>query len=117
MSNYMKSATIFLVLIFANSGAAQPSASCTTKEKFNDAVNRCVDISTDDVIVLGTVKVEAAKDGKQMVILHDDSRGDIELILTSSLVEAIDESPAESFEVEGSLANGQMTVKNLRPIE
>ena len=117
MSNYIKSFVIFLTLFFVNSAAAQPSSSCTTKQKFVDTVNRCVDISSDDVIVLGTLKVETTKVGRQIVILHDDSRGDIELILTASLVDAIDESPAESFEVEGYLSHGEMTVKNLRPIE
>ncbi|MBC7532068.1 MAG: hypothetical protein H7318_10850 [Oligoflexus sp.] len=115
MSNYMKSASLFLMLCLAESVSAQTS--CTTHEVFVDAGNRCVDIKTDDVIVLGTLKVETGKDGKPLVILHDDSRGDIELLLTPSLVEAVDESPAESFEVEGHLSNGELTVKNLRPIE
>ncbi len=119
MSNYIKSAAIVFALISMDAGAAkaQGSSPCMSHQEYVDGVGRCVDISSDDVIVLGNLKIETATDGAPLVILHDERRGDIQLILTPALVDAVSQSPAESFEAEGYLANGAMTVKNLRPIE
>ncbi len=117
MSNNIKFAACFMTFMIAQLVSAQPSRSCTSHEHFVESVERCIDISSEDVIVLGTLKVEVAKDGAQKVYLHDDAKGNMELVLTPSLVTAIEESPADSFEVEGFLANGELVVKNLRPIE
>lgn len=77
------------------------------------------DVSLDDVIAIGAVRVVQTEGplASKRVILHDEQRGDLELILTPTLIDTIDEYPADSFEVEGLITNGQMTVKNLRPIE
>ena len=116
MSNYIKCATLFLTLLMAPALSGQPSKSCTSQERFVDSVERCVDISSEDIIAIGTLRIEAVRDESKVYLL-DESRGKLELILTPSLVNALEESPADSFEVEGFLANGELVVKNLRPIE
>lgn len=100
--------------------AQSASRDCTHEEKFVDAVDRCVDITSDDVVALGSVRVTGSEQGSysdRKVILYDETRGDLQLVLTAGMVQAVDESPAVSYEVEGSIVNGQMIVKNLRPIE
>jgi hypothetical protein len=117
MSNYIKIAAVLSTLVLTQVATAQPANSCTNQQRYVDSVERCVDIKSTDVIALGTLRVEEGKDGNAKVVLHDETRGDIDLILTPSLVDAVDESPADSYEVEGFLHNGELTVKNLRPIE
>ncbi|MBC7660953.1 MAG: hypothetical protein H7249_14750 [Chitinophagaceae bacterium] len=116
MSNYIKIATTAFIILCAQGGAAQPRG-CTSQQKSVDGVQRCVEPSSDDVIALGTLMRAPIPGGGERVILHDEKRGDIDLKLTPSLVEVVDESPADSFEVEGYLSGIELTVKNLRPIE
>ncbi|RYZ84187.1 MAG: hypothetical protein EOP04_18505 [Proteobacteria bacterium] len=97
---------------------ADSARSCSHIERYEDAGERCTDISPDDVIAIGSLRVAPnGLQGIKRVVLHDEEKGDIDLVLTSSLIQAVDESPAESYEVEGTLVNGQMIVKSLRPIE
>lgn len=72
--------------------------------------------SREDVVAIGFVTVVAGQNGRT-VILDDEYYGEVELLLTPGLVQTVDEYPAESFEAEGTLTNGQMIVKSLRPIE
>jgi hypothetical protein len=97
---------------------AQGNRDCLHRERYEDATERCTDISSDDAIAIGSVRVSShGPSATRKVVLHDEDKGDIELLLTPSLIQAVDESPAESYEVEGALVNGQMIVKALRPIE
>ncbi len=111
----LKALALLIALTFiASSTHAQV---CVDKERYLDLEYRCVDPSLADSILLGNVRV--SEQGKQkQVILHDEKRGDIVLVLTAGLVQAIDESPAESFEVEGVFfSESDFAVKSIRPIE
>ncbi|RZA27221.1 MAG: hypothetical protein EOP10_00885 [Proteobacteria bacterium] len=97
---------------------ADTSKGCSHRERYEDAGELCTDISPEDVIAIGSLRVGPnGLQGIKRVVLHDEEKGDIDLVLTPSLIQAVDESPAESYEVEGTLVNGQMVVKSLRPIE
>lgn len=100
------------------SAYSQTIPGCYHAEYYSDSRAHCADLSSNDVIALGILQVipnEAT--GRPKVVLVDDVHGRLELLLTRGLIQAIDESPMEVFEVEGSITNGQMTVKTLRPIE
>ncbi len=104
-----------LVLTFAN--ASSQAQTCLDKERYTDAESRCTDPKLGDVILLGYLRIQEV-DGAKRAVLHDEKLGDVLLLLTPGLVQAIDESPAESYEVEGAMVGAsQIAVKSLRPIE
>lgn len=114
--NLMITAGITFGGMFSPYAFSQSQDPCTERAWYTDTLEHCTDANPDDVIVLGSVQVLHSAYGKR-VVLHDDKRGDIELLLTKSLVQTVDEYPADSYEAEGTLTNGQMIVKSLRPIE
>lgn len=100
------------------SAYAQTLPGCVHAEYYSDSRAHCADLSSSDVIALGIIEVVTHEsNGPRKVFLLDDAHGRIELLLTRGLIRALDESPMEAFEVEGSITDGQMTVKTLRPIE
>jgi hypothetical protein len=91
---------------------------CPPTQQWDRSTGYCLNAQGELIIALGVIHPD---DAGRNYILEGDKRGVMELVLSPSLQETVENSVADSYEVEGYLSRSRsgvaLFVTSLRPIE